>query len=207
MGRDLTLFMADWEQLGAVPVESRAEALDDAMWPPETDIDYSVRYGPAGGWLWPPDRGSAWCAEYVFFTTTGAYREHGRAGAAWADMRPLVDASARDAMDTFLGGLIWDADPADDPVLTGGGGFFPPVTDRLHPHILLVCPPGGVTRKARAWNRVEPRLKEMREPFAAECEGWAGRPDTFEDFAALLSEWGDVTVESARRGWGLVGLP
>ncbi|MEV6583268.1 hypothetical protein AB0M92_34495 [Streptomyces sp. NPDC051582] len=40
-------------------------------------------------------------------------------------------------------------------------------------------------------------------PFAAECEGWAGRPDTFEDFTALLREWGDVTTEAARRGWGL----
>ncbi|MEV7912883.1 MULTISPECIES: hypothetical protein [Streptomyces] len=47
----------------------------------------------------------------------------------------------------------------------------------------------------------------MRAPFAAECEGWAGRPDTFEDFVALLREWGDVTTTAARRGWGLVGLP
>ncbi|MCX4681243.1 hypothetical protein OG413_39255 [Streptomyces sp. NBC_01433] len=44
-------------------------------------------------------------------------------------------------------------------------------------------------------------------PFAAECEGWAGRPDTYKDFNALLHEWGNVTTEAARHGLGLVGLP
>ncbi|MFE7395090.1 hypothetical protein [Streptomyces sp. NPDC057582] len=33
---------------------------------------------------------------------------------------------------------------------------------------------------------MESHLEELREPFAAECEGWAGRPDTFEDFTALF---------------------
>ncbi|WP_326763796.1 hypothetical protein OG978_03830 [Streptomyces sp. NBC_01591] len=207
MGLDLTLFMADWKQLSAIPVDNRVQALDDTTWPPGVDDEYLQRYGLAGGWLWPPDREAAWCAEYGFFTTTGAYRAHARAGDAWADIRPLVDASVREAMDTFLVGLIWDADPADDPALTGGGGFFPPATDRGFPHVLLVCPPEAVSGKALAWKQVESHLEELREPFAAECEGWAGRPDTFEDFTALLCEWGDVTTEAARRSWGLVGLP
>lgn len=132
MGLDLTLFMADWKQLSAIPVENRVQALDDTTWLPELDDEYQ-RYGLAGGWLWPPDRGSAWCAEYDFFTTTGAYSPHARAGDAWADMRLLVDASVRAAINSFLVGLIWDADPADDPALTGGGGFFPPATERWRP--------------------------------------------------------------------------
>ncbi|MCX5378480.1 hypothetical protein [Streptomyces sp. NBC_00091] len=205
MGLDLTLFMTDWEHLRAIPVDKRIEALDD-IWSSEFDEEYR-RGRSAGGWLWPADQGSAWCAEYVFFTTTGAYRPHWRAGDGWADMRLLLDASVREAMDTFLAGLIWDADPADDPALTGGGGFFPPTADPRYPCVLLVCPPEAVPGKARAWARVESRLEELREPFAAECEGWAGRPDTFEDFTALLREWGGVTTEAARRGWGLVGLP
>ncbi|MGX8903932.1 hypothetical protein ACR820_01395 [Streptomyces netropsis] len=205
MGLDLTLFMADWGRLSAIPVENRVDALEDT-WPPEL-VDEYLRCGRVGGWLWPPDGGSAWCAEYVFFATTGAYSPHARAGDAWADMRLLVDASVREAMDTFLVGLIWDADPADDPALTGGGGFFPPSTGRGLPYVLLVCPPEAVSGKARAWERVAPRLEELREPFAAECEGWAGRPDTFEGFTALLREWGDVVREATRRGWGLVGLP
>ncbi|GHI40410.1 hypothetical protein Sviol_48180 [Streptomyces violascens] len=50
-------------------------------------------------------------------------------------------------------------------------------------------------------------LEELRSAFAAECEGWAGRPDTFEEFTTLLHEWGDVVTEAARRGRGPVGLP
>ncbi|MET9519511.1 hypothetical protein [Streptomyces sp. NPDC002994] len=207
MGLDLSLFMADWEHLSGTPVENRVQALDDATWPTEFYDDYQ-RHGPAGGgWLWPPDRVSAWCAEYVFFTTTGAYGPHARAGDAWADIRLLVDTSVREAMDTFVAGLIWDVDPADDPAPTGGGGFFPPATDRWRPYVLLVCPPEAVPGKARAWERVEPHLEALHEPFAAESEGWAGRPDTFDNFTGLLSEWGGVTTEAARRGWGLVGLP
>ncbi|MCX4545796.1 hypothetical protein [Streptomyces sp. NBC_01565] len=202
MGLNLTLFMADWERLGAIPVEKRV----DALWPPESDDAYGSG-GRIGGWRWLPDRESAWCAEYDFFTTTGAYSPHARAGDGWADMRPLVDASLREAMDAFLGGLIWDADPADDPALTGGGGFFPPATDGRRPCVLLVCPPEAVAGKARVWARLESRLEELREPFADECEGWTGRPATFEGFIALLREWGAVTAEAARRGWGLVGLP
>ncbi|GGV68404.1 hypothetical protein GCM10010277_77670 [Streptomyces longisporoflavus] len=205
MGLDLTLFMADWEQLSAIAVESRVRALDDTTWPREFGNEYQ-RSG-AGGWLWPPDRRAAWCAEYDFFTTTGAYGPHARAGDAWADIRLLVNASVRREMDIFLGGLIWDADPADDPALTDGGGLFPPAADRWRPRVLLVCPPGAVSAKARAWERVASHLEQLRGPFAAECEGWGGRPDTFEDFTALLHELGDVITEVARRKWGLVGLP
>lgn len=100
-------------------------------------------------------------------------------------MRLLVDASVRESMDTFLIGLIWDADPADDRAPAGGGGFFPPATDCWHPRVLLVCPPEAVPGKARAWARVKSHLEELREPFAAEC----------------------VTTQAARRGWGLGGLP
>ncbi|MGW7172153.1 hypothetical protein [Streptomyces xanthophaeus] len=206
MGLDLMLFMVDWEYLSAAPVENRLQVLDDAAWSPELDDAYQGG-ARAGGWQWPPDPGSARCVEYDFSTTTGSYRPHARAGDGWDDMRPLVEASVREAMDTFLTGLVWDADPADDPALTSGGGFFPAPADRWRPHVLLVCPPEALPAKARAWALVQPRLEELREPFAAECEGWAGRPDTFEDFTALLREWGDVTTEAARRGWGLVGLP
>jgi len=206
MGLDLMLFMAEWKQLSTIPVENRVDALDDTTQPAEL-CAASDRYELTGGWLWPPDPESAWCAEYVFFTTTGSYKPHARAGHAWEDMRHLVDPSVREVMDTFLDGLIWDADPANDPARTGGAGFFPPATDHGMPHVLMVCPPEAVPGKADAWNRVKPHLEELRQPFAAECEGWAGFPDSFEDFTALLHEWGDVTMEAAHRSWGLVGLP
>ncbi|MER8096129.1 hypothetical protein [Streptomyces goshikiensis] len=112
MGRDLTLFMVDWEQLRTFPAQDRIEVLDDKAWPWELDDLCALSRGRPDGWLWPPGPGRAWCAEYVF---------------------------------------------------------------------LLVCPPAAVPGKARAWERLEPCLGRLRGPFAAECEGWAGRPDTFED--------------------------
>lgn len=84
----------------------------------------------------------------------------------------------------------------------------PTAADRSHPHVLLAFPPEALCGKACAWARVEARLAELREPFATECEGWAGRQDSFQDFSAILREWGDVMTEAATRGWGLlVGLP
>ncbi|MFD8823260.1 hypothetical protein ACFV1C_12985 [Streptomyces sp. NPDC059605] len=223
MGLDITLFMADWERLGAVPAADRADALEDAVCALDHNDDYRGNE-LSGDWLWPPDRESAWCAEYVFRTTTGTYSPHFRAGNAWNDTRLLVDASVRGAMDRFLTGLILDPDPADGPASTdgaapddsptpgdgaapAGGRLFRSVAGHGFPSTPLECPPEAVSGKARAWKLVEPRLDELREPFAAECEGWAGRPDTFEDFTALLCEWGDATADAARRGWGLVGLP
>lgn len=205
MGMDLTVFMVDWGQLGAIPVGSRIGRLEDMAWPGEVgDVD-DGGYERAHGWLWPTGAAPAWCAVYSFSATKGAHVPHVRAGAAWADMRPLVGASVREVMDGFLGGLIWDMDQGDAPAAVGGG-VFSPAADRWHPHVLLVCPPEVVAGKALAWERVEPCLEELSGPFAVECQGWAGRPDTFEDFA-LLREWGAVVREAARRRWGLVGLP
>lgn len=34
-------------------------------------------------------------------------------------MCPLIDASVREAVDSFLGGLIWDADQVDVPAVSG----------------------------------------------------------------------------------------
>ncbi|MFI6689056.1 hypothetical protein [Streptomyces sp. NPDC050485] len=206
MGLDLTLCMADWGQLREIPVEDHIQALDEAIWPAGLDYDGYDALGSAEGWVWPPGQDPVWCAEYRFCCTSGSYKPHSRAGDGWDDMRVLVDVPLRDSMDRFLNGLIWDEDPARDPALTGGGGFFPSATDPRRPRLLLVCPPEAAPGKARAWEWAAPRLEQLNGPFAAECEGWAGRPDTFDEFAALLREWGDVVTETARRGWGLIGL-
>ncbi|GGM16245.1 hypothetical protein GCM10010129_70550 [Streptomyces fumigatiscleroticus] len=207
MGRDLTLLMADWQHLRAVPVKDRIDVLEDAIWPPDADEEFPGTHGSADGWVWPPHQDPVWCAEYRFFCTTGSYRPHARAGVAWDEMRGLVETSLRDAMDGFLSDLIWREDADANSSRTGGGGLFPPAAGLGHFPVLLVCPPEAVPGKARAWRRAAPRLEELRGPFAAECEGWAGRPDTFEEFTTLVREWGEVVTETARRGWGLVGLP
>ncbi|WP_331736012.1 hypothetical protein OG333_37965 (plasmid) [Streptomyces anulatus] len=108
MGMDLTVFMVDWAQLSAMPVEHRIRRLEDIAWPGEFGDVYDGEPERAHGWLWPPGQAPAWCAVYSFLTTTGAPMPHVRAGAAWADMRPLVDTPVREVMDSFLGGLIWD---------------------------------------------------------------------------------------------------
>ncbi|WP_424569699.1 hypothetical protein [Streptomyces sp. CH-036] len=203
MGMDLTLFMVDWGRLGIAPVEDRIGLLEDMAWPWAPEGSYDPGRARADGWLWPPGPEPAWCAVYSSFTTNGAHAPHVRAGSAWADMRSLLDVFVREPMDTFLDGLVRDAGPA----FAAGGGFFPPAVDPWHRRVLLACPPEALPGKARAWERVEPRLEELREPFATECEDWAGRSDAFEDFIALLREWGDVTTTAAHRGWGLVGLP
>lgn len=192
--------------MSAIPIESRVGRLEDMAWPGEFGDVYDGGDEWAHGWLWPPGQAPAWCAVYSFLTTTGAHMPHVRAGAAWADMCPLVRAPVREVMDSFLGGLIWGGDQVDAPAVVGGG-VFPPAADRWHPNVLLVCLPEAVAGKARAWKRVEPCLEGLSGPFAVECEGWSGRPDTFEGFVHLLREWGAVVAGTARRGWGLVGLP
>ncbi|MFF4590862.1 hypothetical protein [Streptomyces sp. NPDC001388] len=56
------------------------------------------------------------------------------------------------------------------------------------------------------WQRAAPHLESLRMPFtrhAADSSGWI---TTFESFAYLLTDWGEVVTEAERRGWGIVGL-
>ncbi|MDQ0988155.1 hypothetical protein QFZ71_005438 [Streptomyces sp. V2I9] len=60
---------------------------------------------------------------------------------------------------------------------------------------------------ARAWGRVEPYLEELRGRYAAEGEGRAGRPDSFEDFIEHLREGGAVTAAAAAGARGPAPTP
>ncbi|MFF9819856.1 hypothetical protein [Streptomyces sp. NPDC014006] len=74
MGLNLMLFMADWKYLSAIPIEKRAQALEDAaLWPPELDGEYCSG-GRNGGWVWLPHQESAWCAEYDYANDLGDER-------------------------------------------------------------------------------------------------------------------------------------
>ncbi|MER5891357.1 hypothetical protein ABT160_46845 [Streptomyces sp. NPDC001941] len=209
MGLNLSLYAADFARLLALPVERRVSALEDAVTPTH---EAARDAADDRGWVWPPSMtrstsGSApWCAEYRFLTTTGKYRPHSEAGDGWDDMRVHVEPVLRTALDAVLDQLIWYRDPEDDPGATGGG-VLPAARDPFRPQVLLVCPPSALARKAAGWSVARPRLAELREPFRVECEGWAGRPATFEAFTALVGEWADVVGQAAGRGWGLVGLP
>ncbi|MER7754959.1 hypothetical protein [Kitasatospora sp. NPDC097643] len=215
MGVDITVVMVDWAQLARIPADGRLAALDDAVYPPYCcasceDADYAVE----GGWVWP--RQSRWCAEYRFFGTTGSWGWHLHLANAWADIRPLAAPDLRDALDCFLGGLVWDrpdeapgsgpgtetaADDEDPPA-----GGFPDDPVPWRPRVHLVRAPDEVPALVRAWNAAEPRLEELREHFDAEVASWAARPATFDAAVALLREWGEVVTRAGARGWGLIGL-
>ncbi|MGW0391064.1 hypothetical protein ACWDYJ_09195 [Streptomyces sp. NPDC003042] len=210
MGLDITVVMADWEQLARIPAGGRLEVLTDAVYPdfccvPCEEADLAVR----GGWVW--QRQSLWCAEYRFFGTTGSYSWHFHLANAWGDMRASAAPDLRDALDRFLGGLVWDgpddavgAGPDDDLPSAGG---FPDDPAPWRPRVLLLRTPDEVPALVRAWEVAAPRLEDLREPFNTEARGWAARPGTFDDAVALMHEWGEVVTQAGLRGWGLVGLP
>ncbi|MCX4751097.1 hypothetical protein OG455_37295 [Kitasatospora sp. NBC_01287] len=210
MGLDITVVMADWEELARIPAGGRLEALTDAVHPyfccvPCEDADHAVR----GGWVWP--RQSSWCAEYRFFGTTGSYSWHFQLANAWDDVRALAAPDLREALDCFLGGLVWEG--PDDAAATGAGddrppaGGFPDDPAPWCPRVLLLRAPDEVPALVRAWEAAAPRLRELREPFDTEAAGWAGRPGSFDGTVALIREWGEVVTRAGARGWGLIGLP
>ncbi|MFE9634263.1 hypothetical protein [Streptomyces sp. NPDC006463] len=210
MGLDITVVMADWEELARIPAGGRLEALTDAVCPSFCcvaceDADFAV----AGGWVWP--RQSPWCAEYRFFGTTGSYSWHFNLANAWEELRASASPGLRDALDRFLSGLVWDGpdgvagtDPDDGPPPARG---FPEDPEPWRPGALLLRAPDEVPALVRAWELAAPRLEELREPFDAEAARWAARPRTFDGTVALMHEWGEVVTRAEVRGWGLVGLP
>ncbi|MEE1782723.1 hypothetical protein PUR71_07275 [Streptomyces sp. SP17BM10] len=131
--------------------------------------------------MWPSE--SAWCARYQY-GTTGSYSFHWRLAAAWKDIRQSAAPDLRAALDHFLGALVPEA-PDVGPAPAAG---FPDDPSPWRPQVLLLCAPDEIPGLARAWETAAPRLEELRAPFDAECAGWAGRPSTFDDAAALLHE-------------------
>ncbi|MGW3043888.1 hypothetical protein ACWC9T_28460 [Kitasatospora sp. NPDC001159] len=89
--------------------------------------------------------------------------------------------------------------------LTGEGAGLPKRPCTWDAALLLWLPPDLVPVVAGWWQRVPPRLAELREPF----DRYAAEPGTevgdFERWTELLTHWGRVVTEAQRRGWG-VGL-
>ncbi|MEU8514445.1 hypothetical protein AB0C76_23050 [Kitasatospora sp. NPDC048722] len=67
--------------------------------------------------------------------------------------------------------------------------------------------PGETARLGRRWREIAPVLPRVREPYDRLAASLGGRIEGFDDFAGLLSGWGEVVGEAERRGWGIVGLP
>ncbi|MET8982426.1 hypothetical protein ABZX85_43295 [Streptomyces sp. NPDC004539] len=189
MGLDITVLALDWERLGGTP-ERELEALlyeaacpDSEPWP---DV-------PERGWVFPASPEVPWAGRYEFHGTTGSYKPHFFAADAWDSARATADPALRESLDAFLLPLIWEG-PEEPPEPQPLPGF---------PHPLLACPPGLVRATAAHWSRARPLLPALRSAYAPDRDWFPG----FDAFHALIGEWGTVVEETARRGWGLLGLP
>jgi hypothetical protein len=203
MGLDITVMIADWSWLGEVPERERLLRLRNAWYADETGLWDHDAPVVDGDWKWPQGPNGTRFAVYEFLHTLGSYKPHFRATHRWEHVRDHADPPVRAGLDGFLLGLIWDG-------MDGESGrtdvdFFS--DDPQGSYGLLVArSPAAVRELVATWEAVQPRLDGLREAFtehAAVPDGWIG---DFDEFARLLTEWGRVLTEAARRGWGVVGL-
>ncbi|MEU2249352.1 hypothetical protein [Streptomyces sp. NPDC019224] len=199
MGLDLTTLIADWSWLAEVPPRERLPRLRDAWYDDATGLWDREAPGTDGGWEWPRGPHSVHFGVYEFPGTLGSFKPHFWAGEGWEKVREHADPAARVELDALLGGLIWDGPDFDDEE-SEDRAFF------SHDRMLVACSPERVRELLATWERVRSRLDELRAPFeeyAAQPMGWIR---DFDAFVRLLTDWGGVLAEAARRGWGVVGV-
>ncbi|WP_331738933.1 hypothetical protein OG242_32315 (plasmid) [Streptomyces sp. NBC_00727] len=199
MGLDITTLIADWPWLAEVPPRERLSRLRNAWYGDETGLWDDEAPGTDGGWEWPRGPHRARFGVYEFPGTAGSFKPHFWVGEGWERTREHVGPTVRAELDALLGGLTWDGPDFDDEE-SEDRAFF------SHDSVLVACSPERVRELLATWERVRPRLDELRAPFdehAALPEGWI--PD-FDAFVRLLTGWGEVLAQAARRGWGIAGV-
>lgn len=205
MGLDITTLIADWSWLAEAPPRERLPRLRDAWYDDETGLWDDGSSQADGGWEWPSGPHSAHFGVYEFPGALGSFKPHFWAGDRWEKVRDHVDPAVRAEVDALLGGLIWDGPDFDDDEEGAGYAFFSG-DPAFAPGLLVAKDPDGVRELLATWERVRPRLDELRAPFdeyAALPEGWIR---DFDAFVCLLTYWGEVLAEAARKGWGIVGV-
>ncbi|MFI2433476.1 hypothetical protein [Streptomyces sp. NPDC018693] len=199
MGLDITVLGLDWGELERTPVSERTALLYEAAF--HEDDPWSTE--PEVGWVIPASPKVAWSGRYEFEDTLGSYKPHFWAGESWDTVREFADPELREALDGFLGPLIWwgdDHKPSE-------ASLFATDPEPWSPRLLLCCPPAVLPVLASHWARVEPLLDGLREIYdhhAAAPGRWIA---DFDEFVALLRGWAELVGEAGRRGWGLLGLP
>ncbi|GAA3010091.1 hypothetical protein JCM13580A_01190 [Streptomyces drozdowiczii] len=202
MGLDLTVLIADWAWLAEAPPRERLPRLRDAWYDDATGLWDGDGPGTDGGWEWPRGPHGARFGVYEFPGTLGSFKPHFWAGEGWEKTREHVDPAVRVEVDALLGGLTWDGPDFDDDEESEDRAFFFPD----HDSVLVACAPERVRDLLATWERVRPRLDAVRAPFDAHAalpDGWI--PDS-DAFVRLLTDWGEVLAEAARRGWGITGV-
>ncbi|MFF3501340.1 hypothetical protein [Streptomyces sp. NPDC003247] len=201
MGLDITVLGLDWAELERTPAAERLAVLYEADCP---DDDTDGPAGPRTGWVIPASPEVPWSGRYEFRGTLGSYKPHFWAANGWDTVRGFADPALREALDGFLGGLIWWGD--DDEDGETAAGVFPSDPEPWRPSLQLLVPPPAVTALAAHWNRAAPLLTGLREAYDAHASRPGGWIADFEEFAALLGQWADLVDGAARRGWGLLAL-
>ncbi|WP_432584508.1 hypothetical protein ABVG11_00350 [Streptomyces sp. HD1123-B1] len=195
VGVAIEVLIVDWPRVEAAAADDRDELLFDAAFGEARSDDLFEH-----GWSWPAQPGEDWYGRYVW--RNRSYKPHFWAGHRWEHMRDFVEPKVREVLDRFNDALFWHR--LEDTTGVGSGLLERPCT--WDADLLLWCPPDHVPLIAGWWRQAAPQLDSLRQPFArhaAEPRGWI---TTFELFAGLLTEWGEVVTEAERRGWGIVGL-
>ncbi|OIK01074.1 hypothetical protein BIV25_05945 [Streptomyces sp. MUSC 14] len=197
MGVAIELLIVDWPRVEAAAPSDREELLSDAAFGEAYSDDLFEH-----GWSCSAQPGEGWFARYAFRNTHGSYKPHVWAGFRWEYMREFVEPKVREVLDGFSDALFWHGSEDTAGVVSE----LPERPYAWEADLLLWCPPDHVPLIAGWWRQVETQLEVLREPFVQHAAEPGGRIGTFESFADLLSDWGEVVTEADRRGWGIVGL-
>jgi hypothetical protein len=197
MGVAIEVLIVDWPRVEAAAPGDRENLLIDAAFGEAYSDDLFEH-----GWSRSTQPGEDWFGRYAFRNTNGSYKPHVWAGFRWDYMREFVEPTIREVVDRFVDTLFWHG--LEDATGAGSG-----LSDRPCPwdaDLLLWCPPDQVPPLAGWWRQAQTHLEVLRGPFIQHAAEPGGRIGTFESFADLLVDWGEVVTEAERRGWGIVGL-
>ncbi|MFD8222957.1 hypothetical protein ACFV16_02110 [Streptomyces massasporeus] len=199
----MEVLIVDWAYLRSVPAGSRDELVEQAAFGPDDAYDYA----PPPGWTWPDPIDARWWARYEFLDTMTSYKAHFWAGERWDELRAFVDTPLRDALDQFSAPLFWGG----HTYASQTSGFSPSVTPQAcswnsRLEVMLWLLPEEVAALHQFWRQVEPDLGTLREPFERHLTEPLGWIQDFASFSQLVTEWGDVVGQAARRNWAIIGL-
>jgi hypothetical protein len=203
MGVCMEVLIVDWAHLKSVPAGQRDELVEEAAFGPDDAYDYL----PPPGWTWPDPMEARWWGRYEFLDTMTSYKAHFWAGERWNELRAFVDTPLRDALDQFSAPLFWDGSTYASPTSS--------VSPSIESHacnwtsqldVMLWLLPEEVMALHHFWGQVEPHLDTLRDPFDRHLTDPLGWIQDFASFSQLVTEWGDVVGQAARRNWAVIGL-
>ncbi|MER6912646.1 hypothetical protein ABT354_13340 [Streptomyces sp. NPDC000594] len=208
MGMDLTVLVVDWAHLEGIAADDRLDSLREAVYPDKDPEGPDGDRDPLdGGWVRPTEPYRSWLGRYEFHGTLGSYKAHFWTAHAWDHVREAVPAGPRGLLDDFLGGLIWwGPDPHQD-LEHVDSGMFPAPEGAERRDLLIARDPDTTARLAHTWQQARSVLARVHEPYRLHGPRDNGWITDATGFSRLVTEWGAVTDEAYRRGWGVIGLP